>query len=225
MANYDNLIAFIKRKEGGLSDDPNDINPAKNPSPCGNGKNGKPYHTNKGVTYNVFKTYANKLGYDPNCDNFIKMPADIWKKIYKGVFWTPMGSDIINNQAIANTFVEFAWGSGLDGATKALKKFFKETYNKDFSNTTEMANFCNDLDAKGLTPELFDKLNTFRKNFFISLNRPKYTQGWINRLNAFYILNKPYALTSTQKNYLAAGVLSIIAGVTLYYYYGRSNTK
>ena len=52
------------------------------------------------------------------------MPDDIWGLIYKKGYWNPMQGDQIRNQAIANTFVEMAWGSGVSGATSFLKQFF-----------------------------------------------------------------------------------------------------
>lgn len=228
MAVYTNIINFIKSKEGGLSSATTDT-ASKNPSNCGNGSNGKPYHTNKGVTWATFKSLSSKLGYSATCDNFIKMPNDIWGKIYKDGFWNPMQGDRIKNQAIANTFVEMAWGSGVGSSTSAkgaipyLKNFFKTKYNKNFSNITQIVDYVNELDKKGETPELFEKLYDFRKSLYTSFNQPSNTQGWINRLDAFYLLNKPYALSNSDKSKIIFGVLLIVAGATLYYKYGRSN--
>ena len=133
MADYKNIISFIKTKEGGKSSATTDT-ASRNPSPCGNGSNGKPYHTNKGVTWSTFSSNASSLGYSASCSNFLNMPDEIWGKIYKQSYWNPMQGDRIKNQAIANTFVEMAWGSGIGGATKFLKQFFKKYYNKSFDN-------------------------------------------------------------------------------------------
>jgi len=135
MAVYTKIVSFIKAKEGGLSSTTTDT-ASKNPSNCGKGSNGLPYHTNKGVTWSTFKGLSSKLGYSASCDNFVKMPDDIWGKIYKDGYWNPMQGDRIKNQAIANTFVEMAWGSGVGsntsskGAIAYLKNFFKSKYNK-----------------------------------------------------------------------------------------------
>jgi NAD(P)-dependent dehydrogenase (short-subunit alcohol dehydrogenase family) len=129
MADYTKIVSFIKSKEGGLSSASTD-NASRNPSNCGNGSNGKPYHTNKGVTWGTFKDLSSKLGYSATCDNFKKMPDTIWGKIYKEGYWNPMQGDRIQNQAVANTFVEMAYMSGvgsntsskgaIEGLTKAL---------------------------------------------------------------------------------------------------------
>ena len=227
MAQYTKIITFIKSKEGGLSSATTDT-ASNSPSNCGKGSNGKPYHTNKGVTWSTFKGLSSKLGYSASCDNFIKMPDDIWGKIYKDGYWNPMQGDRIQNQAIANTFVEMAWGSGVGsntstrGAIPYLKNFFKSKYNKNFSNITEIVDYVNELDNNGQTPELFEKLYDFRKSLYTSFNQPSNIKGWFNRLDAFYLLNKPFAVSSKTKTTITVGVLLIVAGATLYYKYART---
>jgi hypothetical protein len=227
MAVYTKIVSFIKTKEGGLSSATTDT-ASNSPSNCGKGSNGKPYHTNKGITWSTFKSLSSKLGYSATCDNFIKMPDDIWGKIYKYGFWNPMQGDRIQNQAIANTFVEMAWGSGVGsntstkGAIPYLKNFFKSKYNKSFSNITQIVDYVNELDNNGQTPELFEKLYDFRKSLYTSFNQPSNLKGWINRLDAFYLLNKPYAISTKTKTSIAVGVLLIVAGATLYYKYART---
>ena len=156
------------------------------------------------------------------------MPDDIWGKIYKDGFWNPIQGDRIQNQAIANTFVEMAWGSGVGsntssrGAIGYLKNFFKSKYNKSFDNITQIVDYVNELDNNGQTPELFEKLYDFRKSLYTSFNQPSNLKGWFNRLDAFYLLNKPYATSTKTKTSIAVGVLLIVAGATLYYKYGRT---
>jgi hypothetical protein len=232
MAIHTKIVSFIKDKEGGLSSATTDT-ASNNPSNCGNGSNGKPYHTNKGIQWATFKGLASKLGYSATCENFIKMPEDIWAKIYKVGFWNPMEGDRIRNQAIANTFVEMSWGSGVGsnsntakkGAIPYLKNFFREEYNESFDNITQIVDYVNELDKKSKTPELFEKLYDFRKNLYVSFKQPSNIKGWTNRLDAFYLLNKPYALSTGDKSKITIGILLIVAGATLYYKYGRSSSK
>jgi|694.fasta_scaffold130300_4 lysozyme family protein len=227
MAVYTKIVSFIKSKEGGLSSATTDT-ASNNPSNCGNGSNGKPYHTNKGITWSTFKGLSSKLGYSATCDNFLKMPDSIWSKIYKDGYWNPIQGDRIQNQAIANSFVEMAWGSGVGsntstrGAIAYLKNFFKSKYNKSFDTITQIVDYVNELDNSGQTPQLFEKLYDFRKSLYTSFNQPSNLKGWINRLDAFYLLNKPYATSTKTKASIAVGVLLIIAGATLYYKYGRT---
>jgi hypothetical protein len=226
MADYRNIINFIKFKEGGLSSATTD-SASNNPSPCGNGSNGKPYHTNKGVTWATFKGLSSTLGYSASCANFISMPDSIWGKIYKESYWDKIQGDKIKNQAIANTFVEMAWGSGVGsntstkGAIPYLKNFFKKYYNKSFNTITEMVNYVNELDSQGKTPDLFEKLFVFRKNLYTSFNQPSNLKGWLNRLDSFYLINKPYALSTGNKIAVTIGVISIILGTRLYFKYAK----
>jgi lysozyme family protein len=227
MAVYTKIVSFIKSKEGGLSSATTDT-ASNNPSNCGNGSNGKPYHTNKGITWSTFKGLSSKLGYSATCDNFLKMPDSIWGKIYKDGYWNPMQGDRIQNQAIANSFVEMAWGSGVGsntstrGAIAYLKNFFKSKYNKSFDTITQIVDYVNELDNSGQTPQLFEKLYDFRKSLYTSFNQPSNLKGWINRLDSFYLLNKPYATSTKTKASIAVGILLIVAGATLYYKYGRT---
>jgi lysozyme family protein len=224
MADYKNIISFIKTKEGGKSSATTDT-ASRNPSPCGNGSNGKPYHTNKGVTWSTFSSNASSLGYSASCSNFLNMPDEIWGKIYKQSYWNPMQGDRIKNQAIANTFVEMAWGSGIGGATKFLKQFFTKYYNKSFDNITQIVDYVNKLDNEGKSPELFEKLYDFRGDKYVSLNQPSNLKGWMNRLDSFYALNKRYAISKKE-----TGALVLVIGIGLIalggaYIYVRTRRK
>ena len=226
MADYKNLIPFIRKSEGGLSSATTD-SASKNPSNCGKGKNGQWYHTNKGVQWTTFKNLADRGGYVANCTNFLTMPDDIWEKIYKIGFWDAIKGDQIKNQAIANTFVEMTWGSGLGsingyaGSLPMLRRFFKANYDKDVTSMSDIVDYVNKLDSQGKTSVLFEKLYTYRANKYKALNQPKNLQGWLNRLNKFYFLNKPYAISKTEKLTTLATLTLIVVGIVLYKkYYG-----
>ena len=229
MVDYKNLVGFIKLKEGGLSGDKQDL-ASSTPSNCGKDSKGRLYHTNKGITWATFKGLASKGGYTASCDNFLKMPDDVWLKVYKVGFWNEVQGDRIKNQAIANTFVEMNWGSGLGSISRGtgtlgwLNRFFQKNYNQNLTSISQMVDFVNKLDDEGKTPELFEKLNDFRASKYVALNQPTFTKGWLNRLNAFYLFNKPYAISKTTKTTttITVGVLLIVAGATLYYKYGRT---
>jgi lysozyme family protein len=223
MADYKNIVPFIRKVEGGLSSNPKDATPAKNPSPCGK-KDGYPIHTNKGITWSTFQGLASKGGYSATCENFINMPDSVWLKVYKAGFWDAVKGDKIKNQAIANVFVEMTWGSGLGsissgkGTISFMNKFFKENYNKNLTTIDQFVNYVNELDKKGQTPELFEKLHDFRAERYKKMPTANtYLKGWMNRLNAFYVLNKPYALSKANKSVLILGIgLIALGGAYLY---------
>lgn len=211
MANYKIPIPYTKLKEGGLSSSQSDSAKA-HPAPCGNGKNGFPYHTNKGIQYQTLSSNATKLGYVNSCDNFLKMPDAIWSKIFKSIYWDAIQGDKIINQAIANTFVEWAWGGGPSGATTSLKKFFNQTYNVNLKNNTEIVDFVNDLDKNKKSAELFEALFNYRKGILKSYNQPSNIKGWLARLDSFYLFNKPYAIAQSTK--ITAGVVGGLVIIT-----------
>lgn len=217
MADYTNIIGFTEEMEGGLSSAQTD-NAKANPSPCGNGKNGYPYHTNKGVQWISFKTLAPSIGYEPSCANFLKMPKDIWLKIFKRGYWDPMKGDDIRNQAIANIFAKWAFGSGVTGATNSLKEFFKEKRNLDFSGISQMVDYVNGVDAKKQTLSLFNDLMAWRKQFLINIPGDANDKGWFSREDKFYIMNLPYALSSGTKKALVYGSVLILIGAGLAVY-------
>lgn len=221
MADYKNIVPFIRKVEGGVSSSPKDT-ASQNPSPCGS-KNGYPIHTNKGIQWATFKGLASKGSYTASCDNFINMPDSVWLKVYKTGFWDAIKGDEIRNQAIANTFVEMNWGSGMGSISKGtgtlgwLNSFFQKNYNKNLTTISQMVDFVNELDKKGQTPELFEKLNDFRANKYKALNQPTFIKGWLNRLDAFYVLNKPYALSTGNKLALVLGIgLIALGGAYIY---------
>jgi lysozyme family protein len=228
MVDYKSIVSFIRKSEGGLSGDKQDL-ASSNPSPCGKDSQGRPYHTNKGITWSTFKGLASKGGYEASCDNFMKMPDNVWLKVYKVGFWDEVQGDRIQNQAIANTFVEMIWHGGIGSVSSGkgvkgwLNPFFKKYYNQNLTTITQMVDYVNKLDNEGRTPQLFEDLNNYRIEKYKALNRPYWIKGWLNRVNSFYILNKPYAISTQAKTTtIAVGVLLIVAGATLYYKYART---
>src|SRR5690606_1286436 len=78
------LVPFIQEKEGGLSRDPGD-NASAYPAPWTYDGHDD-WHTNKGITYQTFKSNAKRLGYEPSAKNFFEMPDSIWLNILKNVY-------------------------------------------------------------------------------------------------------------------------------------------
>ena len=91
MANYKNIIPFIKMSEGGWTNDPFDAGG----------------ETNKGITYKVWKTI-----FGDTHDRFIAMKDEDWETIFKTLYWDKILGDQINSQRIADAIVDWVWGSG-----------------------------------------------------------------------------------------------------------------
>lgn len=184
------LVPFIKKKEGGLSRDPNDT-AAKYPAPFEiNGKTG--WHTNKGITWQTFSSNANRLNYVASKENFVNMPDDIWLKILKGVYMKAFPLDrIAHLPRIQAVIITWAWGSGTGGAERYLANFQRQVMGIQDSNITPseiVANF-----QKHITPlnerEWFNKLCDRRLEDFKKMATwSVHGTGWSNRLREFRAL-------------------------------------
>ena len=188
MADSTKIVPFIIKWEGGLSSNPNDT--ASNyPSPC-KSKTGRYFHTNKGITWRTFASYADKLGYKADCATFTKMPESVWNKIYREGYWIPMGCDKIKSQAVANVLASWAWGSGVTGAKNSAYKFLANEGEAANNWTQALAKF--DKLTKENEKVLVARLNAHRLKFYQSLGQPTFIKGWTNRLNDFMKFNEKF---------------------------------
>jgi len=189
MANIQSIIGLTKKEEGGLSKAKTDT-ASKYPSPYEyNGSYG--WHTNRGVTYQAFKSLSSKLGYINNRENFINMPDSIWLKIAKNGYWDTVNLDQMKSQALANLFFSWQWGAGF-GWRNRIKRYLK-TKNIEWSinNLKGLPDLINDLVSREGEKKILDELIEQYKEFYISLNQPANIKGWLNRAERL----KNYAYT------------------------------
>ena len=194
MANHKDIVPFIKQAEGGLARATTDT-ASKNVSPCVyDGKKG--WHTNKGIQWITFESNASRLGYSASCKNFIEMPDDIWTKIYKKSFWDAFNLDNLKSQAVANTIVSWAWGSGVGGAYKSLAKFMNQKYGTNYSTSYSyskakaLINDLTTLTEKEGDTKIFNELANWRKEFYIGTGQTANLRGWLSRLDKFQEYNR-----------------------------------
>jgi hypothetical protein len=179
MADISTIIELTKLEEGGLSRAQTD-NARFNPSPYEyDGKKG--WHTNRGVTYAAFKSLSKKLGYTDNRDNFINMPDDIWLKIAKIGYWDIINLDAMQSQAIANLFFSWQWGAGYNWRNRIKRYLATKKIVWDKDKLKELPILINDLVKKEGEKKILDELIEQLKEFYISLNQPANTKGWLNR--------------------------------------------
>lgn len=180
MASVSNIRPFIQKWEGGLSRNTTDT-ASKNPAPwMYKGVNG--WHTNKGVTYKTFVSFAPKLGYAITPDNFFGMPDAIWDAIFKNGYWDAWYLDKMNSQAIADLIADFSWGSGANGSFQSIRKYLL-TKAYTVNSRLEAVEALNKLSFLNET-EIFNELVAWRESFFKSLSTfGTFGKGWLNRLN------------------------------------------
>lgn len=235
MADFRRQIGFIKKWEGGLSNNPNDTASA-HPMPCMYaGQYG--WHTNKGITWQTFSSNAVLLGYSPTCENFILMPDSIWLKVFKKSFWDKFHLDEYRSQAVADIIVAWAWASGVGGSYRQIAKFLNANYatflpedKSDYSsaNAEKIKTVFNTITRRPSRESLVqEELIEHYRNFYISLNRPYYINGWLNRLEELDTFTKE-SLSGAKRNwpvvlFAGAGIVALTVG--LIYLIDQDNTS
>lgn len=177
--NFKKYVSHVLQWEGRTSRDSRDRAASCAPFPGA-------YHTNKGVTYCTFKSYANSLGITPvNYDRFLKLTdSDVAKFIYR-YYQAVKGSEFPDLLAIAMT--EAAWGSGPDDAFNHLHEALKE-----YGITTNRYSYDARMKA-GVTTigpdKAYAKYLMKRKDFLIDEGnkQPAYKKGWLNRFDSFIL--------------------------------------
>ena len=151
MANYKLIIPHVKKNEGGLTSNPKDTNPAKNPSPIKDPKTGLFYHTNKGIIWGTWVAWSKKKGIPVDAQRWYKMSDADWESVMKTLFWDSIDGDKINSQAIAEILFEAVWG----GSAKSLIVYLQTYLRKAGLN----------VKVDGLMGQnTYDALNEFTKN-------------------------------------------------------------
>ena len=208
MADFNLAIKNIKKAEGGLSRATTDT-ASKNPAPWPyKGQSG--WHTNKGITYTTFVSNAQKLGYSVTAENFFTMPDSIWLKIYKVSYWTPIGSELVKSQAMANGMVDYAFNFGVKGASTRIKKWLKDDYRITAVTASDTANAINGLTTSG-DKDVFVKFIEHRKKAYLALNQPANITGWINRMDE--LKSQGLSMVTENKGSIAGGLFFLIVGL------------
>lgn len=163
MADYTKLVPFIRKWEGGFSNNPKDKGGA----------------TNKGVT---LATYRMVYGKNKTVDDLKNMSDKEWEHIFKIYYWDKWKGDDIKNQSIANILVDWYWMSGNIGVKKVQELFGLKVDGIVGSKTISCINSQNQEEA-------FKMIWNRRKQFYESLvkNNPSqkvFLNGWMNRLNS-----------------------------------------
>jgi len=212
MANFQDIKGLTLKWEGGLSRATTD-NASRNPSPCVH-KGVTGWHTNRGIIWTTFVSSANKLGFAPNCDNFINMPDAIWDKVAKNLFWDTLNLDNIKSNGVAFQLFSWQWGAGTGWFNRMQRYLTSKGVNWDKRSST-LANGINQVIDKQGEKQTIDDLDAQQKEFYISLNQPVYTKGWLNRITdttklAYsYIgqkISKVYSDNKKNINYTIIGV-------------------
>lgn len=169
MANIDILAPFILSFEGGFVNDPLDSGGA----------------TNKGVTISTWR----KVGYDKDGDGDIDV-ADLKlitdreavNAVLRPHYWNRWKADQIANQSLANTLVDWVWGSGINGI-KIPQRMLGVTMDGIVGQKTLAA--LNSRDPRQFFDELYDEREKFFKRICTAKpSQKRFLNGWMRRLNS-----------------------------------------
>jgi hypothetical protein len=160
------LIDVKLKVEGGLTGNPNDSAAKKGfcPTPL----NGKKYHTNKGITYVVWKSVFGT----GNDQRFLKMSHNDWVAVFDKLYWNKHGNSS-KYESVNALLVSYAWGGSKDATIRGAKKILG----------------VSSLDVVS-EAEAVAALMSARAQLFINISQPGtknnvFRRGWINATNAF----------------------------------------
>jgi lysozyme family protein len=195
---YDNVLIH----EGGVSTDPYDL-AAKRPENQDAPKtmvDGKEriQHTNKGVTYSIFKNWAKEKGIKQKDyhNRFLKLTDDETKDIVDS-YTRSVGADKLESPALRAIFTQNAWGTGKVWASdfkpgrspeyRAVLDWLQESTGMEFQSTGKMSA----EEAKAIE-EFYNKdpkgfIETYTKKKIEHLKTldtfDKHGKGWTRRAN------------------------------------------
>ena len=196
--NFDNdFYSYLKEAEGGLTKNQSDSAYKAALKIQSFPKDG--FHTNMGITFETFVNNAKELKYDPSYSNFLKMPVDVWMKIYTQKYLNPV-KNITGSKLLTTTLSNWAWGSGVKGAKDSFARFLVANGVTDIK----------DLEKKMSEKDIFLKMCEWRKQFYVTIAHnedkkddkgniivkdkdAKFLDGWENRLANYYNIFSPYA--------------------------------
>ena len=173
MAEFNEFFPHVLENEGGFVDHPSDPGGA----------------TNKGITMNTFKAYAEKyLGIEPTLENLKNLTDEQAFIIYKKFYWDKVKGDDYKTQELANMVFDFYVNAGANAA-KALQRTLNELGGNVVvdgiigSGTLKAVNEANQV-------ELYNKYKEARKQYYINLTEKNsslkvFLKGWLNRVNKF----------------------------------------
>lgn len=168
MADHNKIIPFIKKWEGGWSDDPVD--------------NGGP--TMAGITLTTYVSYCKKVNKPiPDKEALHTITQEEWDAIFKNMYWDVVKGDAIVNQSIANTIVDWYWMSGIT-AIKRVQNIVGVTTDGIIGPRSLLA-----INEFNNSRDLFFQIQSARINHVESIvkyapQQRKYLAGWKNRIMA-----------------------------------------
>ena len=175
MANFDQYFPRLLQEEGGFVDNPDDPGGA----------------TNKGITLETFRSYAEPLlGIAPTLENLKQLTDQQAKQIYRREYWDAVDGNRIINQDLAEMICDFYVNAG-DNAIRVLQRVINRLkegrpLQVDGIMGPNTLAAVNSLDAASL----YNDYKAARIQYYVELtetdpNLKVFLAGWIDRVNSF----------------------------------------
>ncbi len=167
MADFETAVKLILKHEGGY------VNNSSDPGGA----------TNRGITFMLFKQYADALSLKKTLHDLMNLTEDQAKFIYREEFWDKMKGDQFKNQQVANIVFDGYVNMG-GKALKLLQKEVGAWVDGQIGNESLQA--INGADPRALFNGYKDARIKFYENLVIQ--KPKlavFKKGWLNRINSF----------------------------------------
>jgi hypothetical protein len=174
------------------------------------------------------KSYSDEYVYDLLVKTLKKCQMKYGTQYSKNNIGIILKATKIKNQGVANVISYIALKGASLGVVylqNNLQKIFTNygytlkpkqnvtIMNVNWSNLDdEYIDIINELDSKGKSPELFDKLFFGYESDIIPSDKRKEDDILINK---FYLLNKPYASSIKDKTLFLGGILGVIGGLVI----------
>lgn len=189
----DKTVVAISKKDYQYASKPHIIKLCTNAA----GKRLHDIHTNKGITYLVFKNaFGVKTDEEGEVEfqkKFLRMSDEDWWKVNKERFLDPCRVDEIKSKITAYTFANMTWGAGLGGSLPLLSKTLNLlSGTNNFKSTSKVTDayidYMNKLYDEGKEDILISALYDVRFQFFLNISQPgvdnaEYRTGWLNGMN------------------------------------------
>lgn len=182
-ANPSALRPFVLKVEGGLSGATSDL---ASSNYCPTPLDGRFYHTNQGITYT---TWVHYMGKDRDLA-FLKLDQRDWMYIFVNGYWNRAKASEIKSQKVANSIVDWIWGSGVWGIRYSQRVLGVKDDGIVGKITLGAINSYN--------PDKLEKLlNDRREKHFRDISKNIAGQnvnlrGWLNRLNMLREFNEQF---------------------------------
>lgn len=167
MANFDLSIGIVLKHEGSFVNHPSDPGGA----------------TNKGITFNLFRNYADTLGMVKSIESLKTLTEDQAKVIYREEFWNAMRGDDWKDQQLANIVFDGFVNIGRRSIRMIQIEAGVPVDGFIGINSLQVINNAN---AKLLFQGYKDARIVFYKDLVERKpNQKVFLKGWLNRINSF----------------------------------------